>query len=98
MKTPQKNPLTLAAVFAGLLCCTPAFAGGLDSGTQAANTFKIWFYGFCGICAGIYLLWVGLELWSDKARWADFGLAVGKVAAVGAVVVIVPWAWNLFVS
>ncbi|MFV8598505.1 TrbC/VirB2 family protein [Ralstonia pseudosolanacearum] len=98
MKTPPKNHVVMAALFASLLCCAPAFAGGLDSGTQAGNTFKIWFYGFCGICAGIYLLWVGLELWSDKARWADFGMAVGKVAAVGAVVVIAPWAWNLFVS
>jgi len=98
LKTLHKNPLTLAALFAGLLCCAPAFAGGLDSGTQAGNTFKIWFYSFCGICAVIYLLWVGLELWSDKARWADFGLAIGKVAAVGAVVIIAPWAWNLFVG
>lgn len=98
MKTLPKNSQILAALFAGLLCCAPAFAGGLDSGTQAVNTFKLWFYAFVGACASLYLLWVGLEVWSDKARWADFGMAIGKVAAVGATVVIVPWAWNLFVS
>jgi len=98
LKTLPKNPLTLAALFAGLLCCAPAFAGGLDSGTQAANTFKIWFYSFCGICAVIYLSWNGLELWAKKIVWADFGEAIAKVAGVGAVVVIAPWAWNLFIS
>ncbi|NKF92671.1 hypothetical protein GO286_04966 [Ralstonia solanacearum] len=97
MKFVSQRQFALAVLIAGLLSCTPAFAGGLDSGTQAANTFKIWFYGFVGALATIYLLWVGLEVWSDKARWADFGMAIGKVAAVGAVVVIVPWAWTLFV-
>lgn len=85
------------AALVGIIFCGPAMAGGLESGTQAAQMFKQWFYGFVGIMATIYLLWVGLEVWSDKARWADFGMAIGKVAAVGAVVVIVPWAWNLFV-
>ena len=97
MKSPRQLEC-LALVLVTLLLCTPAFAGGLDSGTQAVNSFKLWFYGFVGACASLYLLWVGLEVWSDKARWADFGMAVGKVAAVGATTVIVPWAWNLFVG
>ncbi|MGA4289672.1 TrbC/VirB2 family protein [Ralstonia nicotianae] len=97
MRVPRQHGLALAAALIALMLCNPAFAGGLDSGTQAANTFKIWFYGFVGALASIYLLWVGLEVWSDKARWSDFGMAIGKVAAVGAVVVIVPWAWALFV-
>ncbi|MDB0573486.1 hypothetical protein LBW59_22315 [Ralstonia solanacearum] len=97
MKFAPRHQLIFAALFAGLLSSAPASAGGLDAGTQAANTFKLWFYGFAGICASIYLLWVGLEIWGEKARWIDFAHAVGKVAGVGAVIVIAPWAWTLFI-
>jgi hypothetical protein len=75
-----------------------AFAGGLDSATQGAMTFKIWLYSFLGVCALIYLAWKGAEAWMDKGHWSEFVTACGKVAVVGGTVVLAPWLWNLFVS
>jgi hypothetical protein len=89
---------TTLAVLISVLTITPAFAGGLNSATAAATSFKIWFYGFVGIVAVCYLLYKGVEAWTDRAHWSDFGIAIAKVAAVGGVVVIAPWAWNLFVG
>ncbi|MEX3556392.1 MAG: hypothetical protein VB131_07560 [Burkholderia gladioli] len=71
--------------------------GGLNAGTQAANNFVLWFYGFVGICAGGYLTWVGFECWSNRAEWVkDFGGGVAKVAATGAGLVLAGWAFGLF--
>lgn len=81
-----------------IIAAKPAFSGGLDSATMAATTFKTWFYAFAGVLAVCHLLYKGMEAWTDRAHWSDFGIAIGKVAAVGAVVVVAPWAWNLFVS
>jgi hypothetical protein len=73
-----------------------ALAKGLDSGQQAANQFQTWFYGFLGVVALIYLGWEGMQLWRHQSQWIDFGEAVAKVAAVGAVVGLGTWAWNVF--
>jgi hypothetical protein len=81
-----------------MLCAQSAFAGGLDSATSGATTFKIWLYSFLGVCAVIYLLWKGAEAWMDKAHWSEFVTACGKVAVVGAVSILTPWLWNMFVS
>ncbi|WP_433706476.1 hypothetical protein [Paraburkholderia sacchari] len=71
--------------------------GGLAAGTQAANTFTIWFYSFVGILAGSYLLWVGIQCWSNKADWIhDFGGGIAKVAGVGSALVLAGWAFGLF--
>ena len=48
--------------------------------------------------AYIYLLWKGAEAWMDKAHWSEFVTACGKVAVVGAVSILTPWLWNMFVS
>ncbi|MBK3786063.1 hypothetical protein G3A43_38240 [Paraburkholderia aspalathi] len=76
-----------------------ANASGLDSATTAITSFQTWFYAAAGILAVCYLLWVGLQCWSNKADWVhDFGGAIAKVAAVGGVIVLAPWAWTLFTS
>jgi hypothetical protein len=83
---------------AGLALATAgAHAGGLESGTAAVTMFQTWLYSLAAILAVCYLLWVGLQCWSNKADWVhDFGGAIAKVAAVGAVIVLAPWAWTLF--
>lgn len=88
-------------IVAGALTVTAVHAayagGGLQAGTQAANTFTMWFYGFCGVMAGSYLLWVGMQCWSNKADWIhDFGGGIAKVAGVGAALVLAGWAFGLF--
>lgn len=87
-----------SVVLAFLLCAQSSFAGGLDSAISGATTFKIWLYSFLGVCAVIYLLWKGAEAWMDKAHWSEFVTACGKVAVVGAVSILTPWLWNMFVS
>lgn len=74
-----------------------AFAGGLDSATQGATTFKIWLYSFLGIVGACVLMWKGAECWADRAHWSEFGVLCGKVAVVGSVVgVLAPYLWNMF--
>lgn len=73
-----------------------ALAGGLESGQAAASNFQTWFFGFLGVVALIYLSWEGMQLWRHQSQWIDFGEAVAKVAAVGAVVGLGSWAWSVF--
>src|ERR1700712_4126374 len=76
-----------------------AYAGGLTAGTSAITNFETWFFSICGILAICYLLWVGVQCWSNKADWVhDFGGAIAKVAAVGSVPVFAAWAWAVFGS
>lgn len=85
--------LAILSVLAG-----PSWAGGgLTAGTQAVSNFTLWFYGFVGVLAGSYLLWVGIQCWSNKADWIhDFGGAIAKTAAVGGSLVLAGWAFGLF--
>jgi len=85
--------------FAVSLVSTSAHAGGLTAGTSAITNFEVWFFTICGILAICYLLWVGIQCWSNKADWVhDFGGAIAKVAAVGSVPVLAAWAWTVFGS
>ncbi len=71
--------------------------GGLQAGTSAVNNFTTWFYGIAGVLAGAYLLWVGVQCWSNKADWVhDFGGGIAKVAGVGSALVLAGWAFGLF--
>lgn len=71
--------------------------GGLNAGTQAVNNFVLWFYALCGVGAGGYLCWVGVQCWSNKADWIhDFGGAIAKVAGVGSALVLAGWAFGVF--
>lgn len=89
--------MRMAFVLASITGTQLAFASGLDSATQGANTFKIWLYTILGIIASCVLLWKGAECWADRAHWAEFVTLGGKVAVVGAVVgTLAPYLWNLF--
>lgn len=79
-----------------LAACSPAFAGGLEAGTDAATDFKTWFFGFLGVVAFIYLMIIGFQAWFDKKSWVDFGVACGKVAALGGVLGLVTYLWGIF--
>ncbi|HDR9511082.1 hypothetical protein C5615_32855 [Burkholderia cepacia] len=71
--------------------------GGLNAGTQAVSTFTTWFYSLAGIGAGAYLVWQGVQCWSNKADWIhDFGGGIAKVAGVGSALVLAGWAFGLF--
>ena len=101
MKLSIKPSARLSVLLGSTLAVTSvaANAGGLDSGTTAVTSFEVWFYALGGILAICYLLWVGLQCWSNKADWVhDFGGAIAKVAAVGSVSVLAPWAWTLMTS
>jgi threonine/homoserine/homoserine lactone efflux protein len=85
--------------FTVLMLSAGAHAGGLTAGTSAITNFETWFFSICGILAICYLLWVGVQCWSNKADWVhDFGGAIAKVAAVGSVPVLAAWAWAVFGS
>lgn len=100
VKKKQSSKLALALLGATVaaVAATPAFAGGLSAGTSAASTFYTWLYSFLGISSGCYLLYKGAMAWTDKEHWSDFGTGVAKVAVVGAVSVLGPWAWSLFTN
>lgn len=86
----------LPLLVCALVISHAANAGGLESATQAAETFKTWFFGLLGVFASSYLLWKGAEVWAEKAQWIDFGYAIGKVAVVGGAIGIAGWAWMMF--
>ena len=92
-----KQSITLAALITAVFASVNAHAGGLSDGTSAVTSFEVWFYALAGIAAICYLVWTGVQCWSNKADWiSDFGGAVAKVAAVGSVTVLAPWAWSVF--
>lgn len=90
---------TLPLLLCAVLAIVPEFglAQGLESGSEAARSFRTWFYGFIGICAGCYIAWEVIQLWAKRNTWIDLGTAVAQVAAGGASIVLADWAWTTFV-
>lgn len=73
-----------------------AFAGGLDDATTALTEIKTWLYGFLGVGAFVYLLYqLGMAL-MEKNSWADVGMALGKVAAAGGIIIAGEWAYSIW--
>ncbi|MEA3093530.1 MAG: hypothetical protein QOJ04_4872 [Caballeronia sp.] len=99
-RSQSSRPIkSLLLGFTVLMLSAGAHAGGLTAGTSAITNFETWFFSICGILAICYLLWVGVQCWSNKADWVhDFGGAIAKVAAVGSVPVLAAWAWAVFGS
>jgi len=92
IKPSARSSVLLGSTLA--ISSVAANASGLDSGTTAVTSFEVWFYALGGILAICYL-----QCWSNKADWVhDFGGAIAKVAAVGSVSVLAPWAWTLMTS
>lgn len=88
--------LRAALIVNALLLAQSVSAGGLDKATQEATSFKTWLYGFLGIGAVIYLLYMGGSAWLDRKSWSDFGIACIGVCVVGSVLVLAPYLWTLF--
>jgi uncharacterized membrane protein len=88
-------------LIAGLLLAvnSAAFAaamGGLTTATSAAEEIQTWLYTFVGVAAIIYLIVMGVLVWTELKTWADFGWAVVKIACVGGAIGLAGWAWSLF--
>lgn len=102
MDNPSSNlnraKQTFAVLVLALLANAAAAGGGLDAGTQAANNFNIWLYGFLGTCAATYLMYLGGMAKAGKKTWGDFGMGIGHVAAVGGSVGLAKWGWSLFAN
>jgi len=100
MKKKHLSRLALALLGATVaaLIAEPAFAGGLSAGTSAASNFNVWLYAILGILASAYLSYKGVLAWTDKEHWSDFGYGCLKVSVVGAVSVLAPWLWGLWVN
>lgn len=75
-----------------------ASGGGLDQATSALERFKTWFYGFLAVASLVYISFQAAMAMADKVPWADVGIAVGKVAAVGGILVVGQWAWGIWGS
>ena len=55
-----------------LLFAVDAYAGGgMSKLTNEANSWKTDAYTFIGVCAVLFMLWEGLQLWSKKIDWMD---------------------------
>lgn len=78
------------------IVCGQAFAGGLDDATTALTEIKTWLYTFLGVGAFVYLLYqLGMAL-MEKNSWADVGMALGKVAAAGGIIIAGEWAYAIW--
>lgn len=76
-----------------------AIAGGLQSGTQAANNFQVWEYGFIAVVAVCYLGYEGVMCFAHKGNWVqDFGAACAKVAVVGGAGTLAVYLFNIWNS
>jgi len=93
-KTVAIGALTL--LYTGMAFASTS--GGLTTATSTATEIKTGLYSLVGVLALIYLLWVGVQAFTEKKSWADFGWAVVHVAAVGAATTLGTWAWSLFAS
>jgi len=102
MKLLQQKSVRSSGLFIALLVVAGAAVagggglGGLTTATSTATTIRDGFFAFVGVCAAIYLIYLGVMAKADKKTWGDFGMGVVYVALVGASIVLANWAWNLF--
>jgi hypothetical protein len=96
----KNKKLLLAALMAATVTTAlpAAAAGGLQEATDAVDDFKVWFYGFLGVCCLIYTAYqISLAL-AEKKQWVDVMAAIGKVAAAGGSLTVATWAWRIWGS
>lgn len=97
LKTLNANRKKTAIVLALSAMATNALAlGGLDVAETTAEDIKNGVYAIVGICALIYLLYIGVMAFFEKKQWADFAMAVVHVAVVGGSSALGAWAWVTF--
>lgn len=79
-----------------LLFAVDAYAGGgMSKLTNEANSWKTDAYTFIGVCAVLFMLWEGIQLWSKKIDWMDFAVACGKVIVVASIPTLVVYLWGM---
>ncbi len=86
-------------VMMGFLACllsSLCFAGGLDSATDALSEIKTWLFGFVGLSALVYLLYMVLMAFLERKSWSEVALALVYCAIAGGAVVGGTWALGLF--
>lgn len=84
----------------GLLFAVDAQAatGGLSKLTSEGKEWDKAIYGFIGVCATIFLLFKGVQIWANKGTWGDFGEACLKVVVVAAIPTLATYLWSLYGS
>ena len=95
MKHLKMNTFTVVAL---LMMCAPSAmaAGGLDVGTDAVNTIRIWFYRFLGAGSLGYVGWNCWLAMTNKQQWNEVATSVAHVAMAGGSVLAADWAWSLW--
>ncbi|QEY25775.1 hypothetical protein [Neisseria zalophi] len=90
----------LPVLMFGLLFAIDAQAagGGLSKLTAEGKEWDKAIYGFIGVCATIFLLFKGVQIWANKGSWGDFGEACLKVIVVAAVPTLATYLWSLYGS
>jgi hypothetical protein len=86
------------SVLAITLLAANAQAAGLDTGTEAINTFKTWFFVILASLSIVYLGAKGAQLATDKIQWADYGQCIMKTAVVGGSTALAGWAFFLWAA
>lgn len=81
--------------FSLLFISMGVFAGGLDAGTDALTTLKVWIFAILGIAALIYLAYSIIWAFMDKKSWNDVGVALLQVCCAGGALAGGNWALSL---
>jgi hypothetical protein len=94
----MKKSQIVLSVLAITLLAANAQAAGLDTGTEAINTFKTWFFVILASLSIVYLGAKGAQLATDKIQWADYGQCIMKTAVVGGSTALAGWAFFLWAA
>lgn len=90
--------LIVKALYAAFLLSIPAlgYAQGLQAGTDMADEFRIWAYGFLGIAVVIYMLYKVFMALISKESWADVMQGLGYCAVAGGIMVAADFMWSIW--
>lgn len=94
----MKKSQIVLSVLAITLLAANAQAAGLETGTEAINTFKTWFFVILASLSIVYLGAKGAQLATDKIQWADYGQCIMKTAVVGGSTALAGWAFFLWAA
>ncbi|MFC3873663.1 hypothetical protein [Neisseria musculi] len=99
-KCSHRIPYLLPVLMLGLLFAADAqaAAGGLSKLTAEGKEWDKAIYAFIGVCATIFLLFKGVQIWVNKGSWGDFGEACLKVVVVAAIPTLAAYLWSLYGS
>ncbi|WP_250270429.1 conjugal transfer protein [Escherichia coli] len=78
------------------LTASVAYAGGLDTATNAMTELKTWAFSFGGVCALCYLIYNVIMAFMEKKSWSDVGMALVYCSLAGGALYAGNWALELF--